>query len=209
MQPHTGAALCVFGFLIPDLERKYFPKPDQQPRKRFFPYTQFRVSSEVPAILHKASYKQYTINIESYHETEEMQLSIGQNWHCFLTIKILQFSPGEIKLDLNHSHTGPTERVILRRDVISGEYITTVSKEAKQTREALMISVPYDVKVVHQLDGEVRLERSYPNPEKGEDKRIVEIMSYDRPVKETNPGRKFAFLYHYKIEEANKLDVGV
>lgn len=202
MQPHTGAALCVFSFLIPDFDRKFFPKPDQAPRLHFFPYTDFLVSSKVPKELHKEGYKTYSIKVEPYYGGSEFQIAIGQTYHCFLTFRILQYSAGEIKLELRHSHNGPTEQFIIRRTIITGEYESTISSNNTFIRKAYLITLPRSVNVRHIIEGEVFQDRSYANPEDSTDKRAVDIMLYDRPVKETNPRRKFEFLYQYKIDRA-------
>ncbi len=200
MQPHTGAALCVFSFLIPDLEKKLFCT-DGSVTTFEFPYTHFSVSSQVPK-LHKEAYKLYSINIREHNNRDELTLEIGSHWHCRLTFRILQFSPGDIKLQLNHDHSGPTEEIRMRHGAISGEYVGVVKQDAKYTREVMMITVPRDVKVVHDLEGEVRYERMIDNPLAGTpDKRTMQFMTYDRPVKETNTQRRFAFQYTYKIED--------
>lgn len=203
MQPHTGAALCVFSFLIPDFDRKYFPQVDQLPRHSFFPYTDFSVSSKVPKELHKDGYKLYSIKTEPFHGGSEFQIAIGQTYHCFLTFRILQYSQGEIKIELRHSHDGPSEQFVIRRSVITGEYESTIRSDRTFIRKAYLITVPRSVNLRHVIEGEVFQERSYANPEGNSDKRAVDVMMYDRPVKETNPRRKFEFLYQYKIERAD------
>lgn len=206
MQPHTGAALCVFSFLIPDFDRKFFPQANQQTRDIFFPYNQFSVKSTMPSVLHKGTNnKTYSITIGDYYNDDILRLKIGQHWNCYLTMNILRYTPSEKMIEFEHSHSGPIERVTLRSDVIDGEYNWKVKKDSHELRKLLMITVDRDVDVRHHLVGGILTKQGYNNPEGTEDRRMISLEIYDHLTKETNPVRKFNYRYEYKIDSTNSL----
>lgn len=202
MQPHTGAAVSVVCFLLPDIVEQYLKgKKDPDYPAYIFPARQFSVKSSVPTSLHRDSSKTYNVELQTpVFDLRDFRLAIGQTYHCYVQIRVGSISSSELKIQLFHNHTPcPSEGFTISGNMIRGYYESFVNRYSFH-RNAYKITVDQDVMVRHSLIGDILSTREYEFDKDSPKKRAQIVRLYDHPTKSTNPARKFEFEYRYELE---------